>query len=219
MTTPLLYPGQVAADHPDRVAVAMGASGESITFADLDAFASRLSRLLRAIGLERGDHIALCVENRLEFLPIIWGCHYAGLCYTPISRREAAEMLCSAGTTSTGPSRAEPIRINQDLPLCPLPSESKHRSTPATVPAPTSSRSRPPSSRRSASTAPSPPRQAAIPSSPDGRIAHPFCTEQYLKDVIVPRIQPALAARGRSLDDFERTDGHVSGKFVESGWT
>ena len=93
MTTPLLYPGQIAADHPDRVAVAMGASGESITFADLDAFASRLSRLLRAIGLERGDHIALCVENRLEFLPIIWGCHYAGLYYTPISSRLNGEEI------------------------------------------------------------------------------------------------------------------------------
>lgn len=37
----------------------------------------------------------------------------------------------------------------------------------------------------------------------DGLIAHPFCTEQYLKDVIVPRIAPALEARGRSVDDFE----------------
>ena len=37
----------------------------------------------------------------------------------------------------------------------------------------------------------------------DGLIAHPFCTEQYLKEVIVPRIEPALEARGRSLDDFE----------------
>ncbi len=37
----------------------------------------------------------------------------------------------------------------------------------------------------------------------DGLIAHPFCTEQYLKEVIVPRIEPALTARGRSLEDFE----------------
>ncbi len=37
----------------------------------------------------------------------------------------------------------------------------------------------------------------------DGLIAHPFCTEQYLKEVIVPRVQPALEARGRTLDDFE----------------
>lgn len=37
----------------------------------------------------------------------------------------------------------------------------------------------------------------------DGLIVHPFCTEQYLKEVIVPRIEPALAARGRTLDHFE----------------
>jgi len=37
----------------------------------------------------------------------------------------------------------------------------------------------------------------------DGLIVHPFCTEQYLKEVIVPRIEPSLEARGRSLDDFE----------------
>lgn len=37
----------------------------------------------------------------------------------------------------------------------------------------------------------------------DGLIVHPFCTEQYLKEVIVPRIEPELEARGRSLEDFE----------------
>jgi probable F420-dependent oxidoreductase len=37
----------------------------------------------------------------------------------------------------------------------------------------------------------------------DGLIAHPFCTERYLKEAIVPRIEPILEARGRSLDDFE----------------
>jgi len=37
----------------------------------------------------------------------------------------------------------------------------------------------------------------------DGLIVHPFCTERYLKEVIVPRLEPVLAARGRSLDDFE----------------
>ena len=37
----------------------------------------------------------------------------------------------------------------------------------------------------------------------DGLIVHPFCTEAYLKESIVPCIQPALDERGRSLDDFE----------------
>ena len=37
----------------------------------------------------------------------------------------------------------------------------------------------------------------------DGLIAHPFCTERYLKEVIVPKIEPALESRGKTLDDFE----------------
>ncbi len=37
----------------------------------------------------------------------------------------------------------------------------------------------------------------------DGLIVHPFCTERYLKEVIVPRIEPALEARGRSIADFD----------------
>lgn len=37
----------------------------------------------------------------------------------------------------------------------------------------------------------------------DGLIVHPFCTERYLKEVIIPKVEPALAARGKTLDDFE----------------
>ncbi len=37
----------------------------------------------------------------------------------------------------------------------------------------------------------------------DGLIAHPFCTERYLKEVIVPKVEPALEARGKTLADFE----------------
>ncbi len=37
----------------------------------------------------------------------------------------------------------------------------------------------------------------------DGLIVHPFCTEAYLKESILPAIEPSLTARGRSLDDFE----------------
>ncbi len=93
VTETLLYPGAVALAHPDRPAIVIGATDETMTYAELDAFANRLSQLLRARGLERGDHVALCVENRIEFLPIIWGCHYAGLYYTPISSRLNADEI------------------------------------------------------------------------------------------------------------------------------
>ena len=65
----------------------MATSGEVVTFRQLDDMANRLSQLLRAAGLERGDHVAFCLENRAEFLSIAWGCHYAGLYYTAISSR------------------------------------------------------------------------------------------------------------------------------------
>ena len=88
-----LYPGTWAARMPDKAAVVMGDSGRVVTYGELDGAANRLSHLFRKIGLQRGDHIALCLENRAEFLPIVWGAHYAGLYYTAISSRLTADEL------------------------------------------------------------------------------------------------------------------------------
>ncbi|MBT7430628.1 MAG: AMP-binding protein, partial [Ilumatobacter sp.] len=110
---PLRYPGEVAAREPDRAAVVMATSGEVITYAELDDMANRLSQLFRAAGLERGDHVAFCMENRAEFLPIAWGCHYAGLYYTAISSRLTSEEVeyivndCGAQAFITTPYKAE----------------------------------------------------------------------------------------------------------------
>ena len=49
--------------------------------------------MLRAAGLQPGDHIALCVENSPAFFAIAWGAHYAGLIYTPCSTSLTAEEL------------------------------------------------------------------------------------------------------------------------------
>ncbi len=110
---PTLYPGHIAALEPDRPAVIMGGSGTVFSYAQLDQTANQLSQLLRARGLKRGDHIALCVENRAEFLPLVWGCHYAGLYYTPIGTRlngdEIAYIVddCGAKAFITSPSKAD----------------------------------------------------------------------------------------------------------------
>ncbi len=81
------YPGTFAASSPDKPAVIMGGTGQVITYAELDAEANRLSRLLRAAGLRPGDHVALCMENHPRFLSVLWGAHYAGLYYTAMSSR------------------------------------------------------------------------------------------------------------------------------------
>ena len=82
-----MYPGAHAAANPDKPAVIMAGSGETITYAQLDAEANQVSRLFREAGLDPGDHVAWCVENHRSFLPLLWGAHYAGLIYTPISSR------------------------------------------------------------------------------------------------------------------------------------
>jgi len=87
------YPGAWAAKDPRRPAVVMASDGRVTTYGELDDTANRLARVFRAAGLRPGDHVAFCMENRPEFLPIMWGAHYAGLYYTAISSRLTAEEL------------------------------------------------------------------------------------------------------------------------------
>ncbi len=65
----------------------MAGSGETISFAQLDEEANRLSRVFHDLGLRPGDHVAFCLENHPKFLQICWGAHYAGLIYTAMSCR------------------------------------------------------------------------------------------------------------------------------------
>jgi long-chain acyl-CoA synthetase len=82
-----MYPGAFVDAHPDKAAYVMASTGAVTTFTELDAAANRLSRLLRAAGVEPGDHVAFCMENHPRFLEVAWGCHYAGAVYTACSSR------------------------------------------------------------------------------------------------------------------------------------
>src|SRR3954462_581071 len=82
-----MYPGAHAASTPDKPAYIMAATGEVVTYAELDAAANRLSQVFPAHGLRPGDHVALCLENHPRYFEIAWGAHYAGLIYTACSSR------------------------------------------------------------------------------------------------------------------------------------
>jgi len=82
-----MFPGAHLEKHADKPAVIMAGSGFTQTFAELDAAANRLSRVLRNAGLQPGDHVAICMENHDRYLEVVWGCHYAGLFYTCASSR------------------------------------------------------------------------------------------------------------------------------------
>jgi len=88
-----MYPGSHAAERPDHPAIIMAGSGETVTYAELDEAANRLSRVFHELGLRAGDHVAFCLENHPRFLEICWGAHYAGLVYTAMSSRLTTEEM------------------------------------------------------------------------------------------------------------------------------
>ena len=88
-----MHIGIHAALTPDKVALIVPGSGYTQSFAQLNAAANQLSHLFRSVGLQPGDHVALCMENHDRYLEILWGCQFAGLVYTAASSRLTSHEL------------------------------------------------------------------------------------------------------------------------------
>ncbi len=80
------HPSFHARQTPDKPAYVMAGTGETMTYRQLDERSNRGAQVLRALGVGPGDHIAFIMENRLEFMEILWAAHRAGVIYTAISR-------------------------------------------------------------------------------------------------------------------------------------
>jgi acyl-CoA synthetase (AMP-forming)/AMP-acid ligase II len=80
-----MYPGSIAAHMPDHPALIMGATGEVVTYRQLDERSNRLAQLFRARGLGAGDCVALFMENQVRYMEITWAAQRAGLYCTPIN--------------------------------------------------------------------------------------------------------------------------------------
>jgi acyl-CoA synthetase (AMP-forming)/AMP-acid ligase II len=82
-----VHPGIFAASEPEKIAYTMAASGQSITFGELEAAANRGAQLFRSLGLQAGDHVAILLENHPCFFQLCWAAQRSGLYYTTISWR------------------------------------------------------------------------------------------------------------------------------------
>ena len=80
-----MYPGVWAAERPHEPAVIMAATDTVITWADLDARSNQVAHLLRDSGLQRGDHMAIVMDNDERFLEIAWAGLRSGLYVTAIN--------------------------------------------------------------------------------------------------------------------------------------
>jgi long-chain acyl-CoA synthetase len=107
-----VHPHLHARNQPDRPAVVMAESGETITYGELEMRANQGAQLFRALGLRSGDVIALFLENHPRYLEICWAAQRAGLYYTCISSALTAGEVdyilrdCGARLFITSPARA-----------------------------------------------------------------------------------------------------------------
>lgn len=87
----MAHPGHHAIDRPDAAALIMASTGRVTTWAELHAAAVATANRFHDLGLRAGDGVAFCVENRPEFVELVWACQYSGLRWTPISTRLNAQ--------------------------------------------------------------------------------------------------------------------------------
>ena len=80
----------VAESDPRRVAI-VDADGASVRYGELYARVNRVSHGLRALGLGRGDAVAVAVPNVAEYFACYLAAMQSGLYFVPINRHLAAD--------------------------------------------------------------------------------------------------------------------------------
>jgi long-chain acyl-CoA synthetase len=119
------------ADHarltPDKPAMISADTGAVVTYAELNERSDRLARVLHALGLRRGDHICVLMENNLAFMDPVWAAFRSGLYVTTINRYlppdEAAYIVTDCGAKAIVTSYAKrdtAEALTSLIPNCPI---------------------------------------------------------------------------------------------------
>ncbi len=80
-----------AARGPDRVAVVAGS--QRLTYRDLDEASNRVARGLSAAGINRGDRVAIDLDNGLETVVAVYGVLKAGAAFVMVNPSTKAQKL------------------------------------------------------------------------------------------------------------------------------
>ena len=108
-----MYPGVHGKEIPEKPAVVMAASGEVVTYGQLDRRSNQAAHLFRSLGLRPGASVAVLIENHPRFFDPCWGAQRSGLYYTPISTHLGADEIayiiedCGAELLVTSRAMAE----------------------------------------------------------------------------------------------------------------
>ncbi|RAU94578.1 acyl-CoA synthetase [Mycolicibacter senuensis] len=77
-----MYPGAHAAATPDKPAIIVADTAETLTYGQLDTRSLRFARHLYDVGVRPGDHIAVLSDNQPRALEIYWAAMRSGLYIT-----------------------------------------------------------------------------------------------------------------------------------------
>ncbi len=78
---------------PDRQALVYTHTGERFTYARLNARANRAANFLRALGVEKGDHVSILAHNSIIYLDLFYGVAKIGAIFAPLNWRLTAHEL------------------------------------------------------------------------------------------------------------------------------
>jgi len=81
----------------------MAATGETVTYQELDERSNRLAQYLYSEGMRPGGHIAILAENHVRYFEVLWAALRSGLYLTAINRylspEEAAYLVNNSEST------------------------------------------------------------------------------------------------------------------------
>ena len=80
-----MYTGKHVDLRPLQPAFIMAATGEAVTYRELEARCNRLAHLFRKRGLKRLDHYAIFMENNARYIECCSAGERAGLYYTCVN--------------------------------------------------------------------------------------------------------------------------------------
>lgn len=82
-----MHPSVHAKTHPDKPAVIIAETGETITYQQLDEQSNRAAQLFRSKGLGHDDVVAFMLENSASYHGLAWGAQRSGMRFVCISSR------------------------------------------------------------------------------------------------------------------------------------
>jgi long-chain acyl-CoA synthetase len=118
-----MYTGTHARLRPLQPAFIMANSGETVSYAELEARSNRLAHLLRRLGLKRLDHYAIFMENNSRYLEACGAGERSGLYFTCVNSyltpSELAYILDNSQSRVLITSAAKLATAREALKACP----------------------------------------------------------------------------------------------------